>query len=167
MGRGILCSFIFHSCIAFFFSLILREEDRSSIFWWLLFLIPGLGAEKFHSPDWSGCFNSNPSSVSFSLSLSHQGHREWGQILSLSHKCCLCKWWFGLSASKVLPGLVLQLMSLVLPGYHAASPDWCFTSCSMTVKWNPSPWMFNELKGMPDTANSFVKHYNLQRISSS
>lgn len=53
----------------FFFSLILRE-DRSSLFWWLLFLIPGLGAEKFHSLDWSGCFNSNPSSVSFSLSLS-------------------------------------------------------------------------------------------------
>ena len=27
--------------------------------------------------------------------------------------------------------------------------------------------MFNELKGMPDTDYSFVKHCNLQRISSS
>ena len=113
----------------FFFFLILREKDRSSLFWWLLFLIPGLGAEKFHSLDWSGCFNSSPSSLSFSLSLSHQGHGNEVRSSLWVTSASLVNDGMGLSASKVLPGLVLQILSLVLLGYHAASLDWCFTSC--------------------------------------
>ena len=161
-GKG--SSLFLYFSLMYSFFLILREKDRSSLFWWLLFLIPGLGAEKFHSLDWSGRFNSNPSSVSFSLT------RDAGNEVRSSLWVTSAPFvndGMGLSASKVPPGLVLQLLSLVLPGYHAASLEWSFTSCSMTVQWNPSPWMFNELKGMPDTVNSFVKHYNLQRISSS
>lgn len=75
-----------------YFPLILRK-NRSSLFWWLLFLIPELGAGKFHSLDWSGGYNSSPSVLSLSLSL--WGHRKWGHFISLSYKCFICKGWYG------------------------------------------------------------------------